>query len=318
MSRSEPRGGWDVHCHLIPRSVVDAAQRGGFGLEVVDGALVGRAFRAPLGRIIDPAALTRWVEDNDLDGALPAPPPPLFRPDLGAAERRRWVELVNDGMLEMASERLRPMAYLPAEEPVEAAEVAAGLDQRFVGVTIGTDLGGRSYADPEYDRMWSAVVERRLPVFLHPGEPRDGRLDTFYMGNLLGNPYETTLAVAHIIFGGVMDRFPDLMLILAHGGGTVGSVIGRWEHAHRIGRPGVPSLEHSPAEAFGRMRADTIVHSPDALEALAAMVGAGNLLFGSDWPFPMGVDTVRPIHGVEPEAQERILVGNPRAVFEGI
>ena len=316
MTGDDTRGGWDVHCHLIPATVVEAAHRGEFGLEVTDGALGGRAFRAPLGRIADPAALAAWVEANRLDGAIPAPPPPLFRPDLSGDERRRWVALVNEGMLQAADgASLRPMAYVPAEDPAEAAATVTSLDPAFAGVTVGTDLAGRSYADPGYDRLWAALVERRLPVFLHPGEPRDDRLDAFYLGNLLGNPYETTVAVAQIVFGGVLDRFPDLVLVLAHGGGMVPSAIGRWEHAHSIGRPGVPRLERSPIEALRMMYLDTIVHSPIALAALAALVGADHVLFGSDWPFPMGVGASRPIPGADPDLEKRILVDNPGAVF---
>lgn len=318
MSATADRGGWDVHTHLIPEEVIAAAKRGEFGLAVQEDCLVGRAFRAPLGRIAQPTALVDWITAKGLDGAFVSPPPPLYRTELSDDDRKRWVALVNEGMAAVCSgsgARLRPLAYLPAEDPRLAAEVAGHLGPGFAGVTLGTDLRGSSYAEPGYDPMWATLVERDLPAFLHPGECPDSRLDRFYFGNLLGNPYETALAAGHIIFGGVFDRFPGLRVLLAHGGGVVAAVIGRWEHAHGSERPGIPRLAISPGQALRCFFVDNLVHSPAVLALLTAVVGDDRIVFGSDWPFPMGVSAVRPVEGAGAMLQERILKANVRGLF---
>jgi aminocarboxymuconate-semialdehyde decarboxylase len=318
MGNPVTRGGWDVHTHLIPEPVVTAARRGEFGLEIVDEQMVGRAFRVPLQRIIQPAALLNWVDTSRLQGAVFSPPPPLYRPDLSDSNRRRWVALVNEGLHDIAAEHgpaLQPMAYVPAEDPTLATAIIEDLPDEFVGVTVGTNLAGRSYSDPEYDHMWAALTDRDLPAFLHPGECADDRLGSFYLANLLGNPYETTLAAAHILLGGTYDRFPTLKLILAHGGGAVAALVGRWERGHDTQRPGIAPLALPLLEVARRLYVDTVVHSPAVLNLLTEVFGEDRILYGSDWPFPMGADTVRPVPGANADLENQILVGNPLMTF---
>lgn len=313
-------GGWDVHTHVIPPALVAAvAERAVFGMSTTGNELKVCSHGVPLHPISDVGRLVDRIATDGLDGAIVSVPPPLFRPDLSAAERRDYVAMINAGLRETCvrhGHRLRPLAYLPAEDPALAAQVARDLDRGWAGVVMGTELGVHTYADEAYEPLWSALEQMALPVFLHPGACADQRLDAFYLGNLLGNPYETTVAAAHIVFGGVLHRHPDLKFILAHGGGCAATLAGRWQQGVLTKRPGVPELPLLPLDALRRFYVDSLVHHPAYLDYLIAVVGPGRILMGSDWPFPMGAPRAEhDIGHLAIELQERIRKTNAEAVF---
>src|SRR6185369_5931472 len=199
--------------------------------------------------------------------------------------------LVNDGIYEACRGHdgvLRPLAYLPVEAPEVAAEIAASLDGRWAGVVMGTQTNEVSYASERLDPLWRVLSERKLALFIHPGSTPDKRLDAFDLTNLLGNPVETTIAASHLIFAGVMQRFRGLNIILAHGGGCVAALCGRWQRGAITRREGIPDMPLKPLEAVRKFYVDSVVHSPMFLETVIKTIGESRVLLGSDWPFPMG------------------------------
>lgn len=284
-------GGWDVHTHIVPPAVVTAGERGAFGMRVSPGTLTICAHGVPLHPLSDVNKLADRIKSDDLDGAVVSVPPPLFRPDLDAKDCRDYTQLVNDGLYEACryhDRALRPLAYLPVEVPEVAASVAASLDARWAGVVMGTETGVISYASAELDPLWQILSEKKLPLFIHPGSTPDKRLDHFYLTNLLGNPVETTIAASNLIFADVMHRYPDLNVILAHGGGCVAALCGRWQRGTMTNRPDIPKLALEPKDAVRCFYVDSIVHSPAFLDAIIKTIGDDRILLGSDWPFPMG------------------------------
>jgi aminocarboxymuconate-semialdehyde decarboxylase len=284
-------GGWDVHTHIVPPAVVTAGERGAFGMRVSPGTLTICAHGVPLHPLSDVNKLADRIKSDDLDGAVVSVPPPLFRPDLDAKDCRDYTQLVNDGLYEACryhDRTLRPLAYLPVEVPEVAASVAASLDARWAGVVMGTETGVISYASAELDPLWQILSEKKLPLFIHPGSTPDKRLDHFYLTNLLGNPVETTIAASNLIFADVMHRYPDLNVILAHGGGCVAALCGRWQRGTMTNRPDIPKLALEPKDAVRCFYVDSIVHSPAFLDAIIKTIGDDRILLGSDWPFPMG------------------------------
>jgi aminocarboxymuconate-semialdehyde decarboxylase len=198
---------------------------------------------------------------------------------------------VNEGIVEACRDHdgvLRPLAYLPVEAPEVAASIAAGLDGRWAGVVMGTEANDVSYASERLDPLWRVLSERKLALFIHPGSTPDKRLDPFYLTNLLGNPVETTIAASNLVFAGVMQRHPGLNIILAHGGGCVAALCGRWQRGAATKRPGIPDMSLKPLEAVRRFYVDSLVHSPMFLETIIKTIGESRVLLGSDWPFPMG------------------------------
>jgi aminocarboxymuconate-semialdehyde decarboxylase len=320
MTEADPHlGGWDVHAHIVPSGVMAAAARGAFGMSASPETLTICGHGVPVHPISNVPRLIDRLHADQLDGAVVSIPPPLFRPDLSSAQRRDYVDLANTSLLEACRAQphtLRPYAYLPAEDPDLAASVASMLDAAWAGVVMGTELGELTYSSPRFEPLWQTLSARQLPLFIHPGTNPDRRLDPFYLGNLLGNPVETTIAAAHLVFGGVLERHPRLTVILAHGGGCIAALCGRWQRGLETKRPGLSAMALSPTEALRRFYVDSIVHSAPMLAALIAIIGDDRILVGSDWPFPMGNPSAN--HGLEhldPAVKRRIRKLNAEAAF---
>ncbi|HEY3562562.1 MAG TPA: amidohydrolase family protein [Kribbella sp.] len=290
--------GWDIHTHLIPPTVLTAAHRGEFGLSVDSGSLVVDGERLPLGRLADPAALLHWVSSQELDGAVVSVPPALFRYDAGL----EWTELVNQGLRELATPQLRVLAHLPLLDAAAPA-VAAGLAGE--GVFSGFAIGTPSYAG--LDPLWRVLDTVEAFTLIHPGASDDKRLDSFYLSNLLGNPYETGVAAASLVFADVPGRFPGIRFCLCHGGGVTAAVAGRWQRGIDKARPGIEPVSLPVAEALRRFYVDDLVHDDAVLELLASTFGAERVLAGSDWPFPMGSDEVSSARSAAAEVLTRPL-----------
>lgn len=319
MNSANEHGGWDVHMHIVPAPLVAAAETGRYGMQKLGMSLKICGHGVPLHPISEIGKLVDRMQSDHLDGAIVSVPPPLFRPDLGDDDRRSYAALINDSLLtvcQSAHRSLRPFAYLPAESPELCAEIASGLDRQWAGVEMGTELGTLSYASLRFDALWHTLSDLKLPLFIHPGASPDERLEPFYMTNLLGNPFETTIAAANLIFGGVMYRFPSLKVILAHGGGCVAALYGRWECGASTRRPGIPDLPMTPLDTIRRFYVDTLVHSAPFLETVLKVFGEDRVLLGSDWPFPMGAPSAdHDIKELAPKLRRRIRKTNAEEVF---
>ncbi len=295
MKKTQPdKIGFDTHTHLIPPAVLKMAERGEFGLGMENGKLLSRGHRIPTQRITNADLLLSRIEQGGLEAGLVSLPPPLYRPDLDDATRRSYAETLNQLLLETCaahSPLLRPMAYLPVEDPELAADIAGSLGPEWAGVIIGTELNDLTFSDPRFDALWTALEENALTVLLHPGDTPDARLKPFYLSNLLGNPMETTVAVAHLVFADVPRRFPGLKMILSHAGGSVAALAGRWQKGLDTARPNVSPDMEPPLEALKRFYVDTVAHSPAFLETAISVFGEDKIVLGSDWPFPMGTET---------------------------
>lgn len=285
----------DIHTHLAPALDLATATRLGTTLEggrqLLDGHAVGPA------ALYEPDALVRYLDGAGVDLAVVSVPPPFFRQHLGEAEAAEWVGAVNDGLLAATADRhrLRPLAYLPLEHP----SVALGeyervrADGRWVGVVAAAGGASRALDDPELAELWRTIDADARTVLLHPAATPDARLDRYYLANLLGNPIETGVAVAQIVFGGLLSTYPRLRFVLSHCGGIVPAVVGRWQRGYETDRPGVLPLALPPHDAVRRLYVDTVAHDPAVVDLAATVFGQDRLVLGSDWPFPMGVTDPR-------------------------
>ncbi len=263
----------DLHAHLAPTLPATAPEP-----------------RAPPD-LHRPWALLEHLDRLGLEQAVVSIPPPFYRQELPGEEAEAWVAAVNDGLAEVVSgePRFSAFAYLPLEHPQLARRELERVDGRgFVGFTASA--GGRSVslADGELEPLWHALDGRGAPLLLHPGASSDPRLEPMYLANLLGNPFETTLAAAQLIFGDVPARFSRMRIVLAHGGGALAALAGRWQRGVDTDRPGLRPLTEGPLEALKRFYVDSITHHPEMTELIRRVIGPERVVFGSDWPFPMG------------------------------
>jgi aminocarboxymuconate-semialdehyde decarboxylase len=148
--------------------------------------------------------------------------------------------------------------------------------------------------------------------FIHPvGVAGADRLKSYYLVNLIGNPVDTTIAAASLVFGGVLDRHPTLKVCLAHGGGFVPYQQGRWAHGWKVRPEPQVTLKHSPELDLSRFLYDTITHSDASLEFLVKTAGASRVLLGSDYPYDMGIyDGVQRVRALQiPQDQQSLILG---------
>lgn len=284
----------DVHTHLAPIHAARLAAMPGVQWNAQDEALILDGQRVGMKDLFHPERLLAWMDEHGIARALVSIPPPLYRQELDADDALAWTRYVNEELLaitQATNGKLGALAYLPLEHPALLdgllAETGA---QAFEGIALAAGGNPRIvYSDTCYDALWSALDARRAFVFLHPGHCADERMAKFYLENLFGNPHETGLAAAHLVMAGVPARYPGIRFCLAHAGGTFPAICGRLQRGFLTKRPGVDGDVELPLQAARRFWADGIGHHPATVQAAREVLGADHVLFGSDWPFPMGI-----------------------------
>ena len=227
-----------------------------------------------------------------------------------------------------AAHRDHPKRFLAAATlPIQAPELAIQELERASqlpgvrAVYLPTSFAGRELDDKSLWPIYARCEQLGLPVLLHPVETvgRDRTAAHFALENLAGNPYDTGLAAAHLIFGGVLDAFPRLSVMLPHAGGTMPALIGRWDRGVE-GRPELKDFKKPASSYLRRFLYDIIAHNDEVLMTLIRMVGADRIVLGSDFPFNMGLDrpveVVERLKGLSAKQKDMILGGTAAAVLK--
>jgi aminocarboxymuconate-semialdehyde decarboxylase len=243
-------------------------------------------------------------------------------PSIGAAA----AAIQNEGIARLSKEkpdRFCGIATLPMQAPeAAAAELRRAMGTLGLhGAMIGSNIGGKNLDDPSFEPLWAAAAELDAFFMIHPGNVAGAdRLRSYYLGNLIGNPLDTTIAAACLIFGGVLERYPTFKPVMVHGGGFIPYQGGRWVHGWHVRPEPKVHLKHSPEKYLDRFRYDTICHSKASLEFLVSSCGADRVFLGSDYPYDMGMmDCVRHVRSLEIAAadRDRILGGHAAALLLG-
>jgi aminocarboxymuconate-semialdehyde decarboxylase len=206
-------------------------------------------------------------------------------------------------------ERFSGIATLPMQAPDKAADELRRAMRKLGlhGAMIGSNIGGKNLDDPSFEPLWAAAEELDAFMMIHPGNVAGAdRLRSYYLGNLIGNPLDTTIAGACLIFGGVLERHPKLNFIMSHGGGFIPYQGGRWVHGWEVRPEPKVHVKHSPAPYLDRFLYDTILHAQAPLEFLISSVGANRVFLGSDYPYDMGTgECVRQVRAANIAAADR-------------
>ena len=241
-------------------------------------------------------------------------------PNLAAAFARIQNEQLAK-LVKAQPDRFLAIATLPLQAPQLAAEELrhAMRTLGLRGAQIGSNIAGKNLDDPELEPVWATAAELGAFILLHPINVAGvDRLSSYYLNNLIGNPLDTTIAAACLVFGGVLERHPSLKICLAHGGGFVPYQAGRFLHGWHVRKEPKSKLPKPPTESLGRFYFDTIVHSKDVLEFLVGNAGVNRVLLGSDYPFDMGMpDGVLQVRGLSIPASDQasILGGRAKALL---
>jgi aminocarboxymuconate-semialdehyde decarboxylase len=220
--------------------------------------------------------------------------------------------------------RLMGLATLPMQAPAVAADELrrAIRSLGLKGAQIGSNVNGRNLDDPGLEPLWAAANELGAFIMVHPTQVAGAeRLGAYYLTNLIGNPLDTTIAAACLVFGGVIERHPCIKFLMVHGGGFVPYQAGRFRHGWHVRPEPRATLKAPPDDSLNRLYFDTIVHDQSVLRFLVSSAGASRVLLGSDYPFDMGsldgVHQVRALPLSEPD-KATILGGAAQALLDRV
>ena len=220
------------------------------------------------------------------------------------------------------TDRFSALASVALQFPDLAAEqLEQGVKKYGLrGAAIGGSVAGQELSDPKFHPFWAKAEALGVVVFIHPQPTADltPRLKgNGLLTNIIWNPLETTIALSHLIFEGTLDAFPKVKILAAHGGGYLGSYMNRSDHGcvtfPAQCEAGVPKLH--PTEYIKRMYYDSLVFTPEALRHLAAEVGAGQIVMGTDYPYPWVAEPVEHVlttPGLTDADREAILGGTAK------
>ena len=297
----------DVHTHYIPHSCLD-----------LENATLGGA--TPLGDLTDVGRRIQDMDSTGVDMQVLSVPPGLLNRDSPTPR------LLTVGIAETVDkhrDRFIGLAAVAMTEPEGAADELeyAIKELGLRGLEIGSNVRGINLDAREFAPLYAKLQELDVPVFIHPVDVLGGdRLGLYHLRNLLGNPTDTAVAAASLVFGGVLKEFPGLRFYLAHGGGSCPYLRGRWEHGWRVRDDVKANISSPPGEYFKLLYFDSLTHSTSALGYLVESVGADRVMLGSDYPFDMGdpdpVKTVTSVPGLSESQKGLILGGNARALFK--
>jgi aminocarboxymuconate-semialdehyde decarboxylase len=258
----------------------------------------------------------------DLQVVSPSPTQYYYWADRDLA--RELVRTQNEAIAEACAkypERLKGLGNVALQHAELAVEQLEHAVRRLglAGVEVSTQVNGLELSDEKLARFWAKAESLGAIVFIHPyGTSLGERTRLFYLSNLIGNPAETALALSHLIFSGTLDRHPGLKLVAAHGGGYLPAYASRSDHGYEV-RPESRGCRHAPSEYLKRIWFDSLVYEPAALRRLIDVVGPGQVVVGTDYPFDMGHYEVRElvnaVPGLGDAERAAILGGNARRLL---
>lgn len=295
----------DIHTHFFPKTWPDLAERFGTpnwpwmrhdGPRAATVMVGNTEFRPVNDACWDAAVRLEEMEKFGVDIQILSATPVLFAYDRPVAHAAEVARIFNDEALKLCGEgkgRLRAICQVPLQDTDAAcAELTRAMSNGHIGVQIGNHVKDRDLDDPALFTFLHHCADLGASVLVHPwdmmlmGSPR---MKKYMLPWLVSMPAETQLSILRIILSGTFERLPrSLKICFAHGGGSFPYLLGRAENAWRerdIVREDCPQL---PSSYLDRFSVDAAVFSPEALSFLVNQFGEDRIMFGTDYPFPLG------------------------------
>ncbi|MGZ8519023.1 MAG: amidohydrolase family protein [Candidatus Binatia bacterium] len=294
----------DVHAHFVPAASLKVASEIGkrhgmkLGLNERGREIVSRDGKPyltqPKAEFSDLDLRLSIMDSQGVDMQTLSPASSYFFYWMAADESLAFAQWLNDRLAEAVAEHPTRLVAL-GSVPMQDSAKAVGEMERAItklglrGVEIASNINGRYFDDPGFNPFWEAAQALDALIFVHPNQVVGAdRMKEFNLANLIGNPTDTSLAIAKLIFSGVLERYPRLKLLLAHAGGFLPYTWGRLDRGYRIQDSATAKISKPPGEYLKLLNFDTITHSTMALEYLVANFGADHVVLGSDYPYDMG------------------------------
>lgn len=327
----------DVHAHHIPPAVLERLKKDGapYGVEIAASTPAGP--RLSFGQGLEPIRpILKELQDiNDrksrlkqskVDQQILSTWLDIVGYNLPVDKGCQWSRMLNESMAEEVHQHgsggmFKGIASVPLQDGAKAAEELefAVRECGLNGVTIGTHVNGKNLDNPSLRPFWQTAERLRTPIIIHPffvlAPERFGK---YFLTHLVALPAETTLAAASLYFSGVIDRHPDLKVILCHGGGYLPYQAGRLNRGREVREDIQKETRLMAREVVKWFYYDTILFEPEILEFLVSEAGPDHVLLGSDCPFGIGdPDPTRVVEkaNISAEAREQILNGNAKRLF---
>lgn len=292
----------DVHCHVhVPEAEEFAKPH--FDPQNVSAIRFTNEFSAKVNqrqtteRSLHLTSIDQRLKDMDdmgIDVQVIIPTPFQAYYSIPGEAAAKTAQVVNDRMAEVVQSRPDQFAAM-GTVPMQETELAVAELERchnelgIKAVQILTNVNGDELSADRLDPFYAKAQELDMLLFLHPNGFTEGRrLTNHYFNNVIGNPFDTTVAVHHLIFDGVLERFPDLKILVAHGGGYLPFYSGRIDHAHGAREDCQMVIKEPPTSYLKKLYFDTVVFTPHQLDYLIRLYGADRIVMGTDYPYDMG------------------------------
>ena len=321
----------DVHTHMLSKEWLSLLEQHGgphYTLQEVRGGLRaihldGAPFMTPVPNMFDWEARIANMDKARVDIAVTS----LTCPNVfwgGAEASLKAARLMNDEMARAQkqwSDRIRWFASLPWQhETLALRELARACDAGTVGVMVLANIGGKSLTDPAFATIWAEIDRRALPVLVHPSAPpgtAELGLHEFQLTAPIGFIFDTSLAVARCIYDGFLDRYPNLKLIAAHGGGALPYLVGRLDICWHNIPAAAAKTKQPPSVYMRRVYVDSVVFQQSVLNLAVEVCGPDNVLYGSDYPHTIGdmVGCLARVDALPAAVRDKVRGGNARRIF---
>ena len=318
----------DIHSHYIPEAFIESVRKDPdhFRIKVEkregsDFFVHQEGFAYPLYEsFFDIGAKIADMDGKRLDMSVLSAPPTLFYYWSDIETASEVCRVYNNSVAELVRarpDRFRGMAIVPLQDVAASVkELQRCHDELGLrAVEIGSHVEGVQYDDPSFLPFFKKAAELDMLVFFHPyyigNKPG---LESYYLTNILGNPIDTTVAISHIVFGGLLQKLPKLKLYFAHGGGFIPYQMGRLHHGYQVRQEPRIHLEETPLHDIKKLIYDTIVFQPDMLKFMVDVQGVDQIVLGTDFPFDMGEEDpygfVKNAAGLNDDQKRKILGEN--------
>ena len=306
----------DFHAHIVVPEVLDFAYKHSLFAQAVAGPGAGLADELRT-RMTDNTLRLKQMDAMGVDIQVISPSILQQCTYFAEPEESLKVErLGNERVAEAVAQhpdRLVGLGSVPMQAPSLAAQELERCvrDLKLKGVIISSNVNGAEIGEEKFKPFWAKAQELGATIFIHPAGSPDPRMRKHRMLITLGQPLEEAFAMSSLLYEGVMDEFPKLKIVMAHGGGFLPFYTGRHDNDYR-NRPQATRLKGDFSSYLPRFYYDTVLFNPDMLDFLATKVPLSNLFLASDYPFAekRPVDYVRRAKKISRKDQDAILGAN--------